>query len=84
MAKRMTKAQEAKYAKLKEAERAAMWRIFGYAPHRHARWNECYAVAPADVRAAHDAAAQALRDFERDMVAQGRGYFSERGYFYSY
>lgn len=44
-------------------------------------WNEAYRIAPADVRNAYDEARRALREYERALVSEGRGYINAHGYF---
>ena len=45
------------------------------------RWSEAYAIAPADIRNVYDDAARDLREFERAMVSEGRGWFNSYGHF---
>lgn len=82
--KTLTKAQESRYRRLIEKECDAMHRVFEHAPHPHARWSECYAAAPADVKAVHSATERVCRAFEDEMIAQGRGYIDDDGRFRPY
>lgn len=44
-------------------------------------WNEAYRIAAADLRNAYDDASRALREYERQLVNEGRGYINAHGHF---
>lgn len=82
--KTLTKAQEAKYAKLKASLSDAFDKVYAAAPDDHTPFSQCYELASRCVRAAYDGAQRAISDFERNMVVEGRGYFDGRYHFYAY
>lgn len=87
MIKPMTKAQRAAYAKLQAARSAATDAVFVQGNPKNvvgARFSECAANAPAETVAAHRAACGALDEFERRMIAEGRGWRASIGGFYPY
>lgn len=76
---RLTKAQRAKGAKLWKVCDAAHTAIFQ--GEQNVPWSEAYRNAPATLRAAYEDASRNLREYEREMTLEGRGWIDSRGYF---
>jgi len=77
--KKLTKAQTRKGISLWKACDAAHTAV--YQGFNNVPFNDAYRDAPAHLRNAYDDACRELREYERALVADGRGWFNAHGYF---
>lgn len=82
--KKLTKAQEKLLAKLTEKRDNAHGRIYYFGPDDRTVWSECYKLASFDAQECWKEADKALRDFQYQMVQEGRGWYNTFGGFQPY
>ncbi len=83
MQKTLTKAQKRQYAKLCDETEICYKLVCAYGD-MNTRFSDALALAPVELRERRDAAWLAKAIFERDMVSQGRAWFTTSGAFMPY
>lgn len=81
---KMTKAQHAKHDRLYAMLQAERDKVYAFGESDNVPLSICYERADKAVKTNYDAAWKALFDFELEMVAQGRAWFSASGVFTPY
>lgn len=82
--KTLTKSQRRDLHNLQMTVFVARDKVFAVYESRDVPFIECFAAASDDVKAYYRKAVQDLAAFEREMVAQGRGFFDQFTTFHAY